>query len=67
MLAFTVGAILPLLTITFSPASARIIVTVLSVAAALALTGLGERAPRPQPRAAGRSCATSPAACSPWA
>jgi VIT1/CCC1 family predicted Fe2+/Mn2+ transporter len=39
MLAFFVGAILPLLTITFSPASIRIHVTVISVAAALALTG----------------------------
>ncbi|GAA2030074.1 VIT family protein [Terrabacter terrae] len=39
MVAFVVGAILPLLTITFSPASIRIHVTVVSVAAALALTG----------------------------
>lgn len=39
MLAFVVGAILPMLTITFSPASVRIHVTVISVAAALALTG----------------------------
>lgn len=39
MLAFIVGAILPMLTITFSPASWRIHVTVLSVAAALAFTG----------------------------
>jgi len=39
MLAFVVGAILPMLTITFSPASWRIHVTVLSVAAALAFTG----------------------------
>jgi VIT1/CCC1 family predicted Fe2+/Mn2+ transporter len=39
MLAFVVGAILPMLTITFSPASVRIHVTVVSVAAALALTG----------------------------
>ena len=39
MLAFVVGALLPMLTITFSPASFRIHVTVLSVAAALALTG----------------------------
>src|SRR6476469_8099645 len=39
MLAFVVGAILPMLTITFSPASIRIHVTVVSVAAALALTG----------------------------
>ena len=39
MVAFVVGALLPLLTITFSPASTRIHVTVVSVAAALALTG----------------------------
>jgi VIT1/CCC1 family predicted Fe2+/Mn2+ transporter len=39
MLAFVVGALLPMLTITFSPASIRIHVTVVSVAAALALTG----------------------------
>jgi VIT1/CCC1 family predicted Fe2+/Mn2+ transporter len=39
MVAFTVGALLPLLVITFSPAPIRTLVTVLSVAAALALTG----------------------------
>ncbi len=39
MVAFTVGALLPLLVITFSPQSIRTVVTVLSVAAALALTG----------------------------
>jgi VIT1/CCC1 family predicted Fe2+/Mn2+ transporter len=39
MVAFTVGALLPLLVITFSPASIRTVVTVLAVAAALALTG----------------------------
>jgi VIT1/CCC1 family predicted Fe2+/Mn2+ transporter len=39
MISFVVGALLPLLTITFSPASARVHVTVVSVAAALALTG----------------------------
>jgi VIT1/CCC1 family predicted Fe2+/Mn2+ transporter len=39
MLAFTVGALLPLLTIAFSPDSLRLWVTVASVAAALALTG----------------------------
>ena len=40
MAAFTVGALLPLLTITFSPASLRTWVTVFSVVVALALTGL---------------------------
>ncbi len=39
MIAFTIGALLPLLTITLSPEPARLWVTVLSVAAALALTG----------------------------
>ena len=39
MLAFVVGALLPLLTISFCPASLRVWVTVVSVAAALALTG----------------------------
>ena len=39
LLSFVVGALLPLLTITFAPASTRVVVTVLSVAAALALTG----------------------------
>jgi VIT1/CCC1 family predicted Fe2+/Mn2+ transporter len=39
MLAFTVGALLPLLIVAFVPASTRILVTVLSVVAALALTG----------------------------
>lgn len=39
MIAFTVGALLPLLIVAFVPASARILVTVLSVALALALTG----------------------------
>jgi VIT1/CCC1 family predicted Fe2+/Mn2+ transporter len=38
-LAFTVGALLPLLAIVLPPASARLYVTVLSVLAALALTG----------------------------
>ena len=59
MLAFVVGALLPLLTITFSPATARIHVTVVSVAAALALTGwtsarLGRS---PLPRAIARNVA----------
>ncbi len=39
LLSFVVGALLPLLTISFAPASSRVVVTVLSVAAALALTG----------------------------
>ena len=39
MLAFTVGALLPLLIVAFVPASVRVLVTVLSVVAALALTG----------------------------
>jgi VIT1/CCC1 family predicted Fe2+/Mn2+ transporter len=39
MAAFTVGAILPLLTITFSPESLRLAVTVVTVVLALALTG----------------------------
>jgi VIT1/CCC1 family predicted Fe2+/Mn2+ transporter len=39
MLAFTVGALLPLLIVAFVPPSTRILVTVLSVVAALALTG----------------------------
>ncbi len=38
-LSFTVGAILPLLAITLTPASARVAVTVLAVLAALAATG----------------------------
>ena len=40
MIAFTVGALLPLLIVAFVPDGIRILVTVLSVAAALALTGL---------------------------
>ena len=40
MAAFTVGALLPLLTITFTPAGLRTWVTVISVVVALALTGL---------------------------
>lgn len=39
MLSFTLGALLPLLTITLSPPAVRIWVTVLAVVAALALTG----------------------------
>jgi VIT1/CCC1 family predicted Fe2+/Mn2+ transporter len=39
MLAFTVGALLPLLTITLSPPDLRVVVTVVSVLLALALTG----------------------------
>ncbi|MEU0137052.1 VIT family protein [Streptomyces sp. NPDC006296] len=51
-LAFTVGALLPLLAIVLPPASARLPVTVVSVLAALALTGwwsarLGAAAARP--------------------
>ncbi len=39
MIAFTIGALLPLLTITLVPQSARVWVTAVSVAVALALTG----------------------------
>ena len=39
MLAFTVGALLPLLIVAFVPDTVRVLVTVLSVVAALALTG----------------------------
>jgi VIT1/CCC1 family predicted Fe2+/Mn2+ transporter len=39
MLAFTLGALLPLLTITLTPPDSRIWLTVASVVAALALTG----------------------------
>ncbi len=39
MVAFTIGALLPLLTITLAPAGLRLWVTALSVAAALAVTG----------------------------
>ncbi len=39
MLAFTLGALLPLLTITLPPESARIVVTLLGVGVALAITG----------------------------
>jgi VIT1/CCC1 family predicted Fe2+/Mn2+ transporter len=41
MLAFTLGAVLPLLTITLFGPTLRILVTVVAVAAALALTGWG--------------------------
>ncbi|MBS2940031.1 VIT family protein [Nocardioides sp. J2M5] len=39
MVAFTVGALLPLLIVAFVPDSVRVLLTVVSVAAALALTG----------------------------
>ncbi len=39
MLAFTLGALLPLLTIAFAPTSARVLVTVGAVVIALAITG----------------------------
>jgi len=39
MFAFTIGALLPLLVVAFVPDSVRVLVTVLSVIAALALTG----------------------------
>lgn len=39
MLAFTIGALLPLLVVAFVPDGVRVLVTVLSVVAALALTG----------------------------
>jgi VIT1/CCC1 family predicted Fe2+/Mn2+ transporter len=59
MVAFVVGALLPLLTITFTPATARVHVTVVSVAAALALTGwISARLGRsPLPRAIARNVA----------
>ena len=50
MVAFVVGAVLPLLDDHLQPRAVRHPVTVVSVAAALALTGWVERAPRPQPR-----------------
>ncbi|MEO6996929.1 MAG: VIT family protein [Terracoccus sp.] len=57
MSAFTVGALLPLLTITFSPESLRTIVTVAAVAVALVVTGwLSARLGRsPAPRAIARN------------
>ena len=39
MAAFTLGALLPLLTISFAPASTRVFITVVAVVVALALTG----------------------------
>lgn len=54
-LAFTVGALLPLLAIVLPPPSARLPVTVLSVLAALALTGWGSA--RLGEAAAGRAVA----------
>jgi VIT1/CCC1 family predicted Fe2+/Mn2+ transporter len=39
MLAFTVGALLPLMVVAFVPSDARVVTTVVSVAAALALAG----------------------------
>ena len=65
MLSFTLGALLPLLTITLTPAGVRIWVTVAAVVVALALTGwasarLGYGAP------AAPSSATSAGACSRW-
>ena len=51
MLSFTVGALLPLLTIVLTPPGGRVVVTVVAVLVALALTGwasarLGYGAPR---------------------
>ena len=59
MLAFVVGALLPLLTISFSPESMRVWVTVASVVAALVLTGwVSARLGRsPVPRAVARNVA----------
>ena len=59
MLAFVVGALLPLLTISFSPQSMRVWVTVASVVAALVLTGwVSARLGRsPVPRAVARNVA----------
>ena len=66
LLAFIVGAVLPLLAITLVPASARIAVTFIAVLAAL--VGTGQRARRSAGhRVARRSCATCSAARSPWA
>ena len=67
MLAFTVGALLPLLIVAFVPDGVRVLVTVLSVVAALAAHRLRQRAHRLQPAPAGRRAQRRPAACSRWA
>jgi VIT1/CCC1 family predicted Fe2+/Mn2+ transporter len=57
MLSFVIGALLPLLTISLSPDSVRVLITVVSVTAALAATGwISARLGRsPVPRAIGRN------------
>ena len=65
MLSFTVGALLPLLTITLFGPTLRIWVTVVSVTLALALTGWGSARFGYGPRA-GRSRATCSAGSSRW-
>ena len=62
MVSFTVGALLPLLTILLAPGGARVPLTVAAVAVALALTGWASAA-LAAARGGGRWPATWPAAC----
>ena len=63
MIAFTTGALLPLLVITLTPLSIRLWATVVTVAIALAVAGVIQ-AGSASVRSAARSCATSPVVCS---
>ena len=62
MLSFTLGALLPLLTITLVGPTLRLWVTVVSVTVALALTGWGSAQLGYGPSGPGRASATWPAA-----
>ena len=62
MISFTLGALLPLLTILLFPPSLRVVVTLVAVGVALAGTGLVSARIGGAPARPGRACATSSAA-----
>ena len=64
-MAFTIGALLPLLTITLASAAIRVWSRCVAVVVALAITGWTS-ARLGYGRPAGPSCATSPVASSRW-
>ena len=66
LVAFTVGALLPLLAIALPPPGGRVLVTVVAVVLALVFTGVVSRPARSCAVAATRWCATWPAGCWPW-
>ena len=66
MASFTLGALLPLLTIILVPAGYRVVVTVVAVVLGARRHRLGQRAHWARARPRGRCSATSPEACWRW-